>query len=141
MRPLAVFDTNILFSGTGGWKGSPYQCLQMARAGIVGLVTCAPLLDELEEKLRGKLDFSASRAWKVIAELLTISRLVAITGQLKVVKDDPDDDKVLECAVVGSAGYIVTGDRRHLLPMKSYGAIQIVTPAEFIALVPRLISE
>ena len=45
--------------------------------------------------------------------------------------------KIIECAVVGSAKYIVTGDRRHLLPMKSYRGIDIVTAAEFVALAAR----
>ena len=65
--------------------------------------------------------------------LLTFSRVVSISGQLKVVAGDPDDDKVLECAVVAGATHVVTGDRRHLLPMRSYAGIQIVTPAEFLA--------
>lgn len=57
-----------------------------------------------------------------------------IANELKVIDADPDDDKVLECAVLGSATHIVTGDRRHLLPLGSFHGIRIVTPAEFLAL-------
>ena len=46
--------------------------------------------------------------------------------------------KLFECAVVGSAKYIVTGDRRHLLPMKTYRGIEIVTAAQFVALAAHL---
>jgi predicted nucleic acid-binding protein len=41
----------------------------------------------------------------------------------------------LECAVVGGATHIVTGDRRHLLPLGSYQGIAIVSAADFLALV------
>jgi len=49
---------------------------------------------------------------------------------------DPDDNRVLEAAIAGEADYIVTGDR-DLLELGSYEGIRIVTPAEFVALLPR----
>jgi len=42
-----------------------------------------------------------------------------------------DTNKVIECAVVGSATHIVTGDRRQLLLLKNYQNIQIVTAPSF----------
>jgi uncharacterized protein len=60
---------------------------------------------------------------------------MTITNTLKVVTADPDDDKVVECAVVGGASHIVTGDRRHLLPLGSYQEILIVSAADFVTLV------
>jgi predicted nucleic acid-binding protein len=57
VRKVAVFDTNILFSEVG-WKGKPFQCLELARAGVVDGVTCRELLDELAEKLQSKLSFT-----------------------------------------------------------------------------------
>jgi len=53
-----------------------------------------------------------------------------------VVADDPDDDRILECAVAAGAGYIVTGDRRHLLPLGSFRDTRIISAADFLALVP-----
>jgi len=60
MRPIAAFDTNILFSAVG-WKGKPYACLELARAGKVEGVTCREVLDELSVKLQSKLSFSVVR--------------------------------------------------------------------------------
>ena len=51
---------------------------------------------------------------------------------------DPDDDKILECAVAGGASHVVTGDLRHLIPLGAYQGISIVTPANFVALVANL---
>ena len=52
---------------------------------------------------------------------------------LKVVAADPDDDKVLECAQVAGATHIVTGDRKHLLPLRTFQGITILTAADFLA--------
>ena len=134
MLSVVVFDTNILVSGTG-WRGNPYRCLELARAGIVEGVTCKELPDELVEKLQVKLNFSDSQAADTVTDLLIFLRPVTITNTLKVVAADPDDDKVLECAVVGGATHIVTGDRRHLLSLGSYQGIPIVSAADFLALV------
>jgi putative PIN family toxin of toxin-antitoxin system len=132
MQPIAVYDTNILFSGIG-WRGSPYRCLELARQGIVDGLTCSEILDELGEKLTTKLNFSLSETTDVIADLLGCLRVVKITNMLKAILADPEDDKIIECAVVGKATHIVTGDRRHLLPLGSYQGVLIVTAADFLA--------
>lgn len=132
MQPIAVYDTNILFSGLG-WKGTPYCCIELARQGRVVGLTCSEILDELTEKLTTKLNFSQPQVTDTVEDLLGFLRLVEITNTLKVIDVDADDDKVIECAVVGSATHIVTGDRRHLLPLRSYQGILIVTAANFLA--------
>lgn len=131
-----VFDTNILLSAIG-WSGKPYYCLELARFGTIEGITCWELIEELAEKLRTKLKFSDSQIIDIIADLLTFLKLVRITNSLKVVTNDPADDKVLECAIVSEAKYIITGDRRHLLPMKNYKGIFIVSANEFIELMSK----
>lgn len=131
MRFVAVFDTNILFSAVS-WKGKPFECLEMARAGTVDGVTCRELLEELAEKLELKLSFATEQVVETLADLMAFLRVVTIPGLLKAVAADPDDDKVLECAEVAVATHIVTGDRRHLLPMGTFKGILIVTAAEFL---------
>src|SRR5438874_10527445 len=134
MPPIVVFDTNILFSAIG-WRGRPYECLERARSGSVAGITCQELLDELADKLRTKLVFTDEQVTETLADLLGFLALVAIPNTLRVIGADPDDDKVLECAVVGRAAYIVSGDRRHVLPLGSYQGIAIVSVADFLATV------
>jgi putative PIN family toxin of toxin-antitoxin system len=105
-----------------------------ARSGAVEGVTSVEILDEQERALRSKLHFSDDKIADTIIDVLGFLRVVAITNTLKAVEADPNDDKVLECAVVAKAAYIVTGDRRHLLPMGSYQNIGIVSAADFLAL-------
>jgi uncharacterized protein len=131
--PRVVFDTNILFSSIG-WQGNPYHCVQAARGGECLSVTCGPILLELAEKLQLKRGFDPRRTAEITEEIRAFSKVVAITGALKVVADDPDDDIVVECAVVGGAQFIVSGDR-HLLALKDHGDIRIVRAADFLKLI------
>jgi uncharacterized protein len=134
MASIVVFDTNIFFSAVG-WQGRPYECLEQARLGAVEGVTSQVLIDELAEKLREKLLFSDEQIDDTLADLLGYIRIVRVVEQLSVITSDPDDDRVLECAVAAGAHYIVTGDRRHLLPLGTFRGIAIISPAEFLALV------
>lgn len=133
MYPIVVFDTNVLLSGLG-WRGSPYRCLELARTGQIKAITCQELLDELLEKLKQKLNFTDSQITDTLFDLLSFLQVVKISNTLNVIITDPDDNMVLECAVMGHANYIVTGDKKHLLPLKSYQGIEIVNAADFLSL-------
>ena len=128
--PIVVFDTNILFSGIS-WQGSPYHCLQLARHGKVNSLTCREILAELEEKLEHKRLMTSAQAARVIAEILSFSELIKIGNSLRIVTHDPDDNKVLECGVVGKAEYIISGDH-HLLDLHSYQNIPIIRAVDFL---------
>ncbi len=125
-----VFDTNIWISALR-MKGNPYRCVLLAVLGVVVSVTCAELLDELRHVLTHKFRLPSELVERHLVAIQNLSELVAITGRLRVVVEDPDDDKVVECAVVGGADYIVTGDK-HLLALKQYGNIAIVKASEFL---------
>jgi uncharacterized protein len=135
VRWVVVFDTNVLLSALLSVRGNPFRCVALVKVGTVQSVTCQEILDEFEEKLRIKFGFEPERARAASDEVRNCSRLMTITNTLKVVTADPDDDKVVECAVVGGASHIVTGDRRHLLPLGSYQEILIVSAADFVTLV------
>lgn len=60
---------------------------------------------------------------------------MTISNTLDIITTDPDDNMILECAVVGSATHIVTGDKRHLLPLGIYQGIYIISAADFLILV------
>ncbi len=53
------------------------------------------------------------------------------TPKLKIVINDPDDDKFIECAVELGADYIVSGDKE-LLTVKKFGNIRILSPRQFL---------
>ena len=136
MAVVAVFDTNLLFSGLL-WRGNPYRCLELMKSRTVESVTCQEILNKLAEKLRVKRNFSDTEVMSAQFQVRLFSRIVTVPHQLKGISTDPDDDIIIECAVVGNASHIVTGDKRHLLPLGSYQGIQIVTAADFLAHVAR----
>ena len=129
-RVRAVYDTNIWVSALRR-QGNPFRCALLAAMGFVVSVTCDELLDELCRVLTQKFGMPFANVNRYIAVIRSFSEVVAITGQLRVVADDPDDDKVVECAIVGKADYIVTGDR-HLLALGQYSGISIVKATQFL---------
>ncbi|MDE0687157.1 MAG: putative toxin-antitoxin system toxin component, PIN family [Candidatus Poribacteria bacterium] len=132
MQPIAVYDTNVLISGIV-WGGIPYDCIELAKKNRVVGITCTEILDEFEEKLITKLNVSPLQTSEIVTNLLSFLRTVKITNQLKGITRDPDDDKIIECAVVAAATHIVTGDRKHLLPLQNYQGILIVRAADLLA--------
>jgi len=58
--------------------------------------------------------------------------LISSDLEVSIVKDDETDNRILECAIAGNAHYIVSGDRRHLLPLMKYSGIKILPPADFL---------
>jgi len=131
MTTRVVFDTNILISALLSLNGAPFRCLASARSGIVQSVTCREILDEFSEKLRTKFAFEETRIEQVIGEIEAFSEIVAIPGLLQVVAKDPDDDMVIECALVGKATVIVSGDK-HLRTLGHYRTVRILSANEFL---------
>src|SRR5215204_3230577 len=131
---VVVFDTNILLSDLLSLRGSPARCVALAKLGTIESVTCLEILVEFQEKLQTKFGYAPEQAEVAVDEVRSFSRLVTITNSLKAVAADPGDDKIIECALVAGASHIVTGDRRHLLPMGTYQGILIIGANDFLAL-------
>ena len=132
----AVADTNVVVSGLL-WRGSPRRILDAARAGNIDLFTTAVLLAELEDVLgRKKLAERLASAGVVSRDLvLGYAALASVIKPAEiepVILGDPDDDAVLACAVAADSDVIVSGDR-HLLDLKRYRDIPIVTAAALVA--------
>ena len=133
MKYTVVFDTNILLSALLSPNGKPFRCLALAKIGQIESVTCQEILDEFAEKLLLKFQFSEDMTQLAVDEVKSFSRLVSITGNLKAVPDDPDDDMVIDCAVIGKATHIVTGDK-YLLALSNYQQILIMKATNFVNL-------
>jgi uncharacterized protein len=125
-----VADTNVFISALM-FGGLPGTLVDLALLQSFLLVTSPALLDELDEKLRLKFGLSPNDADLVRAQLQSSAVVVKPTVILEVIKDDADDNRVLECAAAGEANYIVSGDR-HLLQLRSYEGIPILTVRQFM---------
>lgn len=125
-----VIDTNVYISALM-FGGLPGSLLDLVFLQSFVTVISADLLDELDEKLRLKFELSPEDAATVLDRIAGIAQVVHPEKTLHVIREDPDDDRVLECAVSGKADYIVTGDR-HLLRLAEYRGIRIVRVREFL---------
>ena len=94
-------------------------------------MTSEPLLLELDRKLRDKFKLKIEDARVLLMELRSSALIVAPALSIHAVSADPDDNRVIECAVAGNADCIVSGDR-HLKELKIWQGIEIITPREFV---------
>src|SRR5690242_9319298 len=97
-----VLDTNVYISALM-FGGLPGSLLDLALLQSFLLVVSPAVLDELDEKLRLKFDVSAEETSIIRAKLESNAEIVRPDIVLNVIDDDPDDNRVLECAVKGSA--------------------------------------
>lgn len=125
-----VLDTNVYISALM-FGGLPGLLLDLALVQSFLVLISPALLEELDEKLRVKFGITSEDMAIVHTRLETFTEIVRPTISLQVVEDDPDDDRVLECAIQGRADFIVTGDR-HLLKLSTYKGIPILTVRQFL---------
>ena len=125
-----VFDTNILVSAVL-WHGAPYRCLLAVRAGLTELILSPPIVEEYRRVLIKKFSMTQGEAEENIAVIQKSTVLVDIPGTLKVVTDDPEDDKFIETALVAGAQWVVSGDK-HLLGLGAYRGIKVISARAFL---------
>lgn len=129
-----VLDTNVLISGTF-WNGSSAEIIHLIEEEKLVLIVSAEILkeydkvmnyDEIKQKV-GHHHECAQAGQKIIQ----LSVIVHPQQSINIIKEDPEDNKFIEAAIAGNANVIVSQDN-HLLKLKNYGGIKIVTPEEFL---------
>lgn len=129
----AVVDTNVFVSSFFG--GNPRKVIDRWKTGELTLCLSAPIVEEYtavlsrlglegEDELGELLNLFARGTYVIFA---------AKTPSLKIVPDDPADDKFIECAVALKADFVITGDRA-LRDIGPYMGIRILNPQEFLRL-------
>jgi uncharacterized protein len=129
-----IFDTNVVASATF-WRGAPFDCLAAWAQGRYQAFVSPQLLAEYGEtieELAARYPGKPRVAW---VETLTASAdLVFPTERARGATPDPDDEMILECALAAEAGFIVSGDKRHLLALREFRGTSIVSCAVFLEL-------
>lgn len=124
-----TFDTNVLLSATL-WDGSIAQKLlfDLIRQNVK-IHSSTKILSEYQEVLKRDFDFSDENIAEIMEKVLTFITLVNPTMKVEVVKEDPDDNLIIECALESISKYIITYDK-HLLDIEEYQGIRVITPIE-----------
>ncbi|HUN77899.1 MAG TPA: putative toxin-antitoxin system toxin component, PIN family [Solirubrobacteraceae bacterium] len=134
MSRRALCDTNVLVSAFIA-GGPPSRVIEAALDGRIELLLAEPVLGELERVLTAKLGFAPERVREIRRFLIDLAseRLDAPARPAEPVTGDPEDDVILACAVAARVELLVSGDRRHLLPVGEHRGVSILTPQALLA--------
>lgn len=104
-----------------------------ARAGNFRIDISDPIINETMRVLRDKFEWNGYTIQDARAKLLSLCNHVSPAFTLRIIREDPDDDRVLECAAAAGSGFIITEDK-DLLRLKEFGNSRIVAIREFLDL-------
>jgi putative PIN family toxin of toxin-antitoxin system len=130
-----TLDTNVLISGTF-WTGNSFRILDAVDRKEITLILSEEILaeyrrieksSEIMDKIARKNLILSKTAKRAVQDATIVNPLL----NFDVITDDPSDNKILECAVAGDVDYIISNDW-HLLRLKEFRGIRIVTPEEFV---------
>jgi putative PIN family toxin of toxin-antitoxin system len=128
-----VLDTNVLISGVF-FGGNPRKILNLWQEKTFELISSPSILNEYEEvlnRLQAKSKKTDLKLVQSTMKLITLESIVINPTHDLHLSRDPDDDKFINCALSGSAFYIVSGDN-DLLELEEVEGVQIVTAREFL---------
>ncbi|MGO8693509.1 MAG: putative toxin-antitoxin system toxin component, PIN family [Rectinemataceae bacterium] len=130
-RMRVVLDTNVIISAVL-FGGKPRLILEAALAGHFELFLSDAMVDELHDVLRRpKFSLPGQAIQAIISELRLLAHWVLPRRHFDIVAEDPDDDRVIECAIEAEADYIVSGDR-HLRKLGGWEKTRILSPEAFV---------
>ena len=134
----AVIDTNVLISGFISRESYPAKLVDGWVEKRFEPVVSEEIIKEYREVFardRFSALGSVEERLKLLGTLLSFEHVVLVNPRERIcmVKDDPGDDIFLECAAAGECEFIISGDQ-HLLKLKQYKNIKVITAKEFIEL-------
>ena len=136
-----VLDTNIIASATITKGGKPYHILSAFLENKIEIILSDRILEEIRrvlyyDRIKAKRWMNDDKVEELIANFKESCVPTPDVLNLSVVKEDPTDDKFIIAAVEGVADYIVTGND-HLLNLREYQGIKIITPASFLEILKK----
>ena len=127
-----VLDTNILVSDRIA-HGNENRVLRLAAAGRFELYLSKVTLDEFASVMPRKFNWDLqAQVLQAITEFRQVATVIDPPSSGHALTGHPPDDRILDCVAAAEADFLVTGDRRHLLPLRTFGNARIVTAAEFL---------
>ncbi len=133
-----VLDTNVIISALN-FPGNERMVLELAQRGRFELFLSWFILDEVSGVLTRKFGWDTERTTQALMALESAATVIEPPrlGE-EVIEGDHPDNRVLECAVAAGADYLVTGDRRHLLPIGEHHGAEIVNAPRFLSLLAQV---
>jgi len=123
-------DSNIYISALL-FGGPPDDILKLAEQGEIHLSISGAILDEVSRVLRDKFRLSPEELQMALTRIEGMTENVNSTQTVDVVKEDPTDNRILECAQAGKSEYLVTRDK-HLPQLGTFVGTKIILAADFL---------
>ena len=138
---LVVLDTNVWISGVL-WNGPPHEIISLAERGEFAIASSINIIEELwgvlsRQKFEKHLATAGVDIITIEERVLALAKLYIVRQTVTVITADPPDNAVLACALASNAEMIVSGDD-HLLALKQFLDIPILTPRQFLARLTRI---
>ncbi len=130
-------DTNVLVSSTF-WYGDSDRILRKVKEKEIELVLSELIIKEFSrvlnyEDIQNKIKNKNLEMRRTVEKIISMSTITEPTQKLDIVKEDPDDNIILECALEGNVDYIISQDK-HLLKLKEFKGMKIICPKDFLDL-------
>ena len=132
-----VLDTNVIVSGLN-FPGNERLILELALRGRFELCLSPFILDEVAGVLTSKFAWDEDRVTEALRTLGNAATVVDPPQLPEVIEGGHADNRILECVAEASADYLVTGDRRHLLPIGEYQGAMVLNAPSFLSSLPRV---
>ncbi|MBF0537207.1 MAG: putative toxin-antitoxin system toxin component, PIN family [Nitrospirae bacterium] len=131
-----VLDANVFVSAVLYPNSKPARIIRLAKEKKIQLALSRAILDEIERvllypHLQRRHTHSPEEIKESVKIWKDLSYMTKGLVEVDVIKDDPTDNKYIECAIEGSADFIISGDN-HLVSLKYFRGIEIVTPDVFL---------
>ncbi len=126
-----VLDTNVLISATLWDNSVSHKLLIKLIEKNVELFTTLEIMNEYKKAVMRDFQYSEEKVDEIIEKLLSFMKLIETNSKIEFIKEDPDDNKILECAKDSDSGYILSYDN-HLLKIQEFEGIKILRPDDFI---------
>ena len=128
-----VLDANIYISAIL-FGGLPDEIIKLGQIGSIQILLSDQIKSEIKKVLKVKFKWTDNQIKETEQFLSDITEKVDSSSiTIDVIKDDPTDNQVLETAKSGKADIIISGDS-HLLKLKKYKSIKIISPRDFLGL-------
>ena len=126
-----VLDTNVFISAFF-WGGNPRKLMTRIIDGKDHLFISKEIVQEVFSVMsRPKFNVPHHQVVHFVNSIQEVASQVVLIGIVQGVCRDSDDDKILECAVLGDVDFIISGDN-DLLSLKEFRGIPIVTASEYL---------
>lgn len=126
-----VIDTNVFISGLN-FIGNESKILDLFMKREIEVYISPFILRETEKILRERFKWNEGQIQGILGQIKKKSTQVHPKIKISVIKEKDDDNRILECALEAKVNFIISGDKKHILPLKEFRGIKIINSKDFL---------